>query len=158
MVCLVLWLLWCAWFWKLPKFRLRTNQWQNKFEESSLQFGDRSFLILSKNANIKVCRTIIVSIPLGHETWAIAVREEHIVGCTKKRSKKHIWKQDRDRNRRKDKTAAWRTRSPRQKLLRWRTPAGLHKRGKWQAWIIKEMRTRFWWEKEAWKTYVHTEG
>jgi hypothetical protein len=32
-----------------------------------------------------------------------------------------------DRNRRKDKTAAWRICSPRQKLLRWRTPTGLHK-------------------------------
>jgi len=57
---------------KLPKFHLRTNQWHNKFDESSLQFGDRSFLIPSKNVNIKICRTIILSIPLGYETWSIA--------------------------------------------------------------------------------------
>jgi len=56
------------------KISFTNKSMQNKFEESSLQFGDRSFLILSKNANIKTSRTIILSIPLGHETWSIAVR------------------------------------------------------------------------------------
>jgi hypothetical protein len=53
--------------------------------------------LLSKNLNIRICKTIILPVVLyGCETWSLTLREEHRPGVFENRALRRIFGPNRD--------------------------------------------------------------